>query len=372
MKKELVNYTNDIVIIKNAILTSQHKVVKSANAEQLSLYYGIGRYISIRTRKNIWGTNAIEIISEQLQKQLPGLRGYSTTNMKYMRIFYETWCDVINRQPTADDLENSETNEFIPTNLLTQTSTIDVQEFLGLSFSHHVEIFSKAKTFEERLFYIHQAFILQWDKYTLRNQIKENAFKHKNAISNNFATTITDSRQRLKAIEMFRDEYLLDFVNVEELGERDKEDIDERIVENAIVQNLKNFFMTFGQDFTFIGNQYRIEALGKEHFIDLLFYNRELCSLVAVELKKGEFKPSYLGQLNMYLQLLDDKVKKSNENPSIGIILCRSADKTYVEYAVRDYEKPMGTATYKTLADMPEKMRKALPSIEEIAAVQGS
>lgn len=107
MKKELVNYTNDIVIIKNAILTSQHKVVKSANAEQLSLYYGIGRYISIRTRKNIWGTNAIEIISEQLQKQLPGLRGYSTTNMKYMRIFYETWCDVINRQPTADDLENS-------------------------------------------------------------------------------------------------------------------------------------------------------------------------------------------------------------------------------------------------------------------------
>ena len=145
MKKELVNYTNDIVIIKNAILTSQHKVVKSANAEQLSLYYGIGRYISIRTRKNIWGTNAIEIISEQLQKQLPGLRGYSTTNMKYMRIFYETWCDVINRQPTADDLENSETNEFIPTNLLTQTSTIDVQEFLGLSFSHHVEIFFKSK-----------------------------------------------------------------------------------------------------------------------------------------------------------------------------------------------------------------------------------
>ena len=330
MKKELINYSKDVSVIKNAILASQHKVVKSANEEQLSLYYGIGRYISLKTRKKAWGTNAIETISEQLQKQLPGLRGYSATNMKYMRTFYETWCDAINRQPTADDLENAK--ELIPMNLLSQTSAIDVQEFLGLSFSHHVEIFTKAKTLEEKIFYIHQAFVLQWDKYTLRNQIKENAFYHKNALPNNFATTITNSRQRLKAIEMFRDEYLLDFVNVEELGERDKEDIDERIVENAIVQNLKNFFMTFGQDFTFIGNQYRIEAMGKEHFIDLLFYNRELCSLVAVELKKGEFKPSYLGQLNMYLQLLDDKVKKPNENPSIGIILCRSADKTYVEY----------------------------------------
>jgi len=363
---DMINYENDIYIIKNAILTSQHKVVKSANAEMLSLYYGIGRYISLKTRQDAWGTNAIETISDQLQKELPGLRGFSTTNMKYMRSFYETWCDVVNRQPTADDFINTESKELILADLLSKTISIDVQEFLGLSFSHHVEIFTKSKILEERLFYIHQAYVLQWDKYTLRNQLQADAFHHQKSAPSNFASTIADSRQRLKAIEMFRDEYLLDFVNVEELGERDKEDIDERIVENAIVQNLKNFFMTFGQDFSFIGNQYKIEAMGKEHFIDLLFFNRELCSLVAVELKKGEFKSSYLGQLNMYLQLLDDYVKKPYENPSIGIILCRSADKTYVEYAVRDYEKPMGVATYKTLADMPEKLRKALPSIEEI------
>ena len=363
---DLTIYQNDITLIKNAILTSQHKVVKSANAEMLSLYYGIGRYISLKTRNGAWGTNAIETISSLLQRELPGLRGFSATNMKYMRSFYETWCDIVNRQPLADDLENSADKNLISTDLLSKTAVIDVQEFLGISFSHHVEIFTKTKNLEEQLFYIHQSFILHWDKYTLRNQLKEDAFHHQHTVTNNFASTITDSRQRLKAIEMFRDEYLLDFVNVEELGERDKEDVDERIVENAIVQNLKNFFMTFGQDFSFIGNQYRIEAMGREHFIDLLFFNRELCSLVAVELKKGEFKSSYLGQLNMYLQLLDDYVKKPNENPSIGIILCRSADKTYVEYAVRDYEKPMGVATYKTLADMPEKLRKALPSIEEL------
>ena len=346
-------YKNDISVIKSAILESQHKVAKQANSELLSLYYGIGRYVSEKTRAHVWGTNAIEIISSQLQKELPGLRGFSATNLKYMRIFYETWCEDLNRQPVADDLSQEDSKSLIPTDLLLQNKQIDAQEFLGISFSHHVEIFTKSKSLEERLFYIHQAFLLKWDKYTLRNQLKANAFAQKNMLPNNFSQTISDSRQRLKAIEMFRDEYLLDFVNIEELGKRDKEDIDERVVEKSIVQNLKNFFMTFGQDFTFIGNQYRIEALGKEHFIDLLFYNRELCSLVAVELKKGEFKASYLGQLNMYLQ-------------PIGLILCRSADKTYIEYAVRDYEKPMGVATYKTLSDMPERLQKALPSIAEL------
>ncbi len=241
-----------------------------------------------------------------------------------------------------------------------------ISEFISLGFSLHVEILNKTRTVEERFFYIHEAANQRWDKYKLRDMLKADLFHHHGKLPNNFLTAIPDSRTALQAIEMFKDEYLLDFVNVEELGERDREDIDERIVENAIVQNLKNFFMTFGHDFAFIGNQYRIEAFGKEHFIDLLFYNRELCSLVAIELKKGEFKSSYLGQLNMYLQLLDDYVKKPNENPSIGIILCRNADKTYVEYAVRDYEKPMGVATYKTLSDMPEKLRKALPSIEEL------
>ncbi len=134
MKKEFINYTNDVTIIKNAILSSQHKIVKSANAELLSLYYGIGRYISLKTRKNAWGTNAIETISDQLQKQLTVLRGYSATNMKYMRSFYETWCDAINRHPSADDFENSESKELIPKNLLTQNSKIDVQEFSDLVF----------------------------------------------------------------------------------------------------------------------------------------------------------------------------------------------------------------------------------------------
>ena len=165
---------------------------------------------------------------------------------------------------------------------------------------------------------------------------------------------------------MFKDEYLLNFINVEEIGERDSLDVDERVVEQQIVENIKKFIMTFGNDFAFIGNQYHLEVYGVEQFPDLLFFNRELNALVVVELKTGAFKTSYLGQLMGYLSILDAKVKKPHENPSIGIVLCKSADRDFVEFVIRDYSKPMGVATYTTSQEMPEPFRKALPDIEEL------
>ena len=169
-----------------------------------------------------------------------------------------------------------------------------------------------------------------------------------------------------KAVMMFKDQYLLDYINVEQIDERDIEDIDERVVEKQIVNNVKKFIMTFGLDFAFIGNQYHLEIYGVESFPDLLFFNRELNALVVIELKTGDFKTSYLGQLMGYLSILDSKVKKAHENPSIGIVLCKSANKEYVEFIIQDYNKPMGVATYTTSADMPENLRNALPDIEEL------
>ena len=166
-------------------------------------------------------------------------------------------------------------------------------------------------------------------------------------------------------IRMFKDEYLLDFINVEDIDET-YGTVDERVVENQIVANVCRFMMTFGRDFTFVGNQYHLEVYGVEHFPDLLFFNRELNALVVMELKIGKFKPSYLGQLHQYLQILDDKVRKPHENQAIGIVLCKEADRSYVEYAVRDYSKPMGVVTYKTFQDMPEEYRNALPNPEEL------
>ena len=238
-------------------------------------------------------------------------------------------------------------------------------DFLSIGFSHHTEIIFKAKTLEARLFYIHECAIHYWSKYTLRDYLKADLYNHRGTLPNNFAQTLPDTKQALKAVCSFKDEYLLDFINVEELNEQE-EDLDEKIVEKAIVANVKKFIMTFGQDFSFIGNQYRMEVAGEEMFIDLLFFNRELNSLVAVELKSGKFRTSYLGQLNTYLSALDTYIRKPHENPSIGIILCREMNQTFVEFAVRDYNKPMGVATYRASKDMPERLRNALPDIEEL------
>lgn len=339
------NYREAVKTIKEAILRSQYRAATSVNKEQLSLYYGIGRYVSKNSRIGFWGKGAIEQISSLLQKELPGLRGFSTSNIKNMRVFYEEWEPVLNRQPLADEFNWS--------------------DFLSIGFSHHTEIISKAKTLEARLFYIHECATRYWSKYTLRDYLKADLYSHRGTLPNNFAQTLPDTKQALKAVCSFKDEYLLDFINVEELNEQE-EDLDEKIVEKAIVANVKKFIMTFGQDFSFIGNQYRIEVAEEEMFIDLLFFNRELNSLVAVELKSGKFRSSYLGQLNTYLSALDSYVKKPHENPSIGIILCREMNQTFVEFAVRDYNKPMGVATYRASEDMPERLRKALPDIDEL------
>ena len=339
------NYREAVKTIKEAILRSQYRAAASVNKEQLSLYYGIGRYVSENSRTGFWGKGAIEQISSLLQKELPGLRGFSTSNIKNMRVFYEEWEPVLNRQPLADEFNWS--------------------DFFSIGFSHHTEIISKAKTLEARLFYIHECAIRYWSKYTLRDYLKADLYSHRGTLPNNFAQTLPDTKQALKAVCSFKDEYLLDFINVEELSEQEK-DLDEKIVEKAIVANVKKFIMTFGQDFSFIGNQYRVEVAGEEMFIDLLFFNRELNSLVAVELKSGKFRSSYLGQLNTYLSALDSYVRKPHENPSIGIILCREMNQTFVEFAVRDYNKPMGVATYRASKDMPERLRNALPDIEEL------
>lgn len=358
------NYREAVKIIKEAILRSQYRAAASVNKEQLSLYYGIGRYVSENSRTGFWGKGAIEQISSLLQKELPGLRGFSATSIRNMRIFYEEWDKVLNHQPTADDLVLNEKLLLIEIHQPV-ADEFNWADFLSIGFSHHTEIISKAKTLEARLFYIHECATRYWSKYTLRDYLKADLYSHRGTLPNNFAQTLPDTKQALKAVCSFKDEYLLDFINVEELNEQE-EDLNEKIVEKAIVANVKKFIMTFGQDFSFIGNQYRMEVAGEEMFIDLLFFNRELNSLVAVELKSGKFRTSYLGQLNTYLSALDTYIRKPHENPSIGIILCREMNQTFVEFAVRDYNKPMGVATYRASKDMPERLRNALPDIEDL------
>jgi len=366
IRQDTADYNAAVQTIKEAILRSQYQAAKLVNREMLSLYYGIGRYISANSREGFWGTGAIKTISERLRKELPGLKGFSQTNLKYMRIFYEEWSPIIEAKnhkssAVADEIN---TDSLLP--VKSSTTADDLERFLNLSFSHHIIILAEEKNIEKRWKYISLAIENKWDKRFLKTQIKENVADKYGAMPSNFGVTIKDSRDAIKALNMFKDEYLLDFINTEEIGIRDLADIDERVVEQEIIHNIKKFIMTFGRDFAFVGNQYHLEAFSEDFFPDLLFFNRELNCLVVVELKTGDFKPGYLAQLMTYLRILDDKVKKPHENPSIGIVLCKNANKDFVEYVIQDYAKPMGVATYRLSEEMPEKLREALPDVEEL------
>ena len=344
-------YDGAVQIIKAAILRSQYAAARSVNEEQLKLYFGIGKYISLNSRKGFWGKGAIDSISEQLQRELPGLRGFSARNLRNMRTFYEEW---------------SMPDESFWQLKLPKSAEFPLEEFLRIGFTQHIAVLTKAKSLPKRLFYIRRSAEQDYSVEELEAAIARDDYRHQGSMPNNFTKTIPATSRSLRAITAFKDEYLLDFINVEELGARDGQDVDERVVENAIVHNVKNFILAFGKDFTFVRNQYHLDAFGEDQYIDLLFFNRELNCLVAVELKTGKFKTSYLGQLQGYLSVLDGFERKPHENPSIGIILCKDMNKSFVDYVIQDYTKPMGVATYKTADDMPEKLRKALPDVESL------
>lgn len=371
METSIQQYKQAVSVIKEAILHSQYRAAKMVTGEELSLNFGIGAYVSNRSRQEKWGTSIIESISEQLRRELPGLRGFSARSIRNMRTFYEYWTQYLIWQPSAAKLQLSINQDTIDIDCFSLqkwspvAAEINREEFLGISFSHHLEILQKTKDIQEVLFYIHQTVLHKWDKYDLRNRLKEGLYQKQGAAANNFLQTMPVNDAR-KAVGMFKDEYLLDYINIDEMEVDKPEDIDERVIEKAIVRNIKQFIMTFGRDFAYIGNQYHLEIFGEELFPDLLFLNRELNCMVVVELKKGAFKPAYIGQLQTYMKVLDDKVRKPHENPTIGILLCKSANKAFVEYVIRDYTNPMGVATYKTAEDMSEELRKALPDMDEM------
>lgn len=370
-------YRKAIDDIKKAIVLSQSSALETVNKVQLLLYLTIGRYISALSRTAQWGSNALSIIADRLQKEMPGLRGFSETNLKLMRTFYEQWSFLIMNSSVATDeiqLINSNINFKEDLNLPVKAQgeidsdclKFNLNNFFSLPFTHHSIILTKIKDIQERLYYINVCAKDHWSVSSLKKAMADDDYHHRGQMVNNFQLTLSEEEKARRAVMAFKDQYVLDFINVEEFGARDIADVDERVVENQIVNNIKNFIMTFGKDFTFIGNQYHIEVMGHSHYIDLLFYHRELCCLVAIELKVGSFKPSYLGQLQNYLAILDDYERKPNENPSIGLILCRDVDKAYAEYVIRNFEKPMGVATFKAADDLPEKLKKYLPDPDDL------
>lgn len=371
------NYIDEVKQIREAISVSRYRAAKLANGETLRLYYSVGKFISQNTRNAKWGTGALNAISQQLQQEMPGLKGFSEGNMRKMRLFYEAWQPVFEPRtnatfdivpvsgkieifdfcsPLANELDAEKRSP-----LANELSEYDLKCFLQVGFTLHSDIILQTKEVKERWFYIRKVANEFIGKRQLQSHLKHDLYHQQGTMPNNFAVTLTDEQQRAVAMQTFRENNVLDFLHVE-----NPDLVDEHDVEQQIVENIKKFMLSLGGDFAFMGNQYRIIVNEKERFIDLLFYHRRMRCLVAIELKSGEFEPEYAGKLNYYLSALDSLVKLPEENPSIGILLCRDKDNTEVEFTLRDMSKPMGVATYHSSSELPEIYRNALPSAEDL------
>jgi len=348
------SYLHFLKELKQNIIQSRYAAARLANKEQLRLYLKTGWILTEKIAAEKWGNSILKKIAADLQTELPGLRGFSDRNLYNMKLFYQAYPDHEVSQSVTAKIENPVILQSVTTEL-----QVDFELFFSISFTHHILLLNKCKSLEERYFYIRHAATEYWSVSILEHKINEGLFKHQGRLPNNFNDTVS---QELKetALQVFQDEYLWDFMSLDG-------DENERVIESEIVNNIRKFILGLGKGFSFIGNQYRLEVDGQEFFIDLLFFNRNLQSLVIFELKRGKFKPEYDGQLNFYLNVLNDNVKLPNENPSIGIIICKEKSNTVVEYAFKSIDSAMGAATFRTARQVPKEMKDILPDANKLS-----
>ena len=374
---KLSAYSQTIKQLKTAILSSRYKAAALANKELLTLYFNVGKLITEREKKGKWGDKILDQLSGDLQHELPGLKGFSATNIKNMRAFFRYWSPLfaISQLPTDQLQKKNKTKNELNKLIISQSPTdqfsptvLDQLEgnFFKVSFTHHTALITKVNSIQESIFYLTKIATEFWTVTTLQHHLKNKLFTKKGTLPNNFSTAITNDDLRAKALQSFKDEYLLDYINIE-----DPDEEDERLIENEIVRNIKKFLMSLGADFAFIANQYRLIVDDEEYFADLLFFNRKLQCLVAFDLKKGKFKPEYAGKMNFYLSALDEYIKQPHELPAIGIILCKEKNNKTVEFSFRDMHKPMGVSTYKTSSQLPKQFKNALPTAETFKKLMG-
>jgi predicted nuclease of restriction endonuclease-like (RecB) superfamily len=324
------NYAELLTEIKQRIRSAQYEALKAVNHEHISLYWDIGKMIVVRQKGDSWGKSIVERLAADLQKEFPGVAGFSARNIWHMRNFFVTYSRNSILQPLVAEI----------------------------GWTHNLVILEQCKDDSEREFYIRMTKKFGWSKNVLIHQIENQSYRKYLLNQTNFDKAVPE-KYRNQAKLAVKDEYTFDFL---ELGEEH----DERELERAIMLRIEKFLVEMGGRFAFMGRQYRLEVDKDEFFIDLLLYHRHLRSLVAVELKVGKFVPEFVGKMQFYLSVLDDKVRLADESPSIGIILCKSKKRVVVEYALREATKPIGVAIYKVVKQLPSKLRAELPAPEQI------
>lgn len=321
--KAVKRVTVQFAAVAQLIKKARSRAFQSVNQELIELYWQIGRYISRQVESEEWGKGVVTHLAVYLERNLSDSAGYSSQNLWRMKQFYEAYC----RYPKLSTALRE------------------------LGWSSHLHILSKSKTVEEREFYIRLAVKEKYSVRELERQIDSGYYERVMLSKKKVSPALTQKHP--EAVNAFKDTYVLDFLNLPELHS-------EKDLQRSIVSNLRDFILEFGRDFAFVGREYRIQVGRNDYFIDLLFFHRGLKCLVMVELKIDDFKPEYLGKLNFYLEALDRDVKKAGENPSVGVILCKSKDSEVVEYALSRNLSPALVAEYKTKLIPKQILRKKL------------
>lgn len=332
MSKEIYNPNNDFKSIIEIINTARQNALKAVNTELIKMYWNVGEYISALCENSSFGDKIIDEVAKYIKETSPEIKGFNRRGLYRMKQFYETYKD----------------DEFVSA-LLTQ-----------ISWSNHLLILSGSKTAEERHFYINLCIKEHYSYRELERQINSAYYERYTLSAGKQPPEIVSPEVKSSIL----DTYVLEFLDL-------PNEYSEKNLRKAIIKNLKQFILEFGKDFTFIGEEYRVQVGGHDFYIDLLFYNRALSCLVPIELKIGEFKPEHIGQINFYLESLDRDVKKPNENPSVGLILCASKDDAVVEYALSRSLSPTLVSDY-TLC-LPDKtlLKNKLRELTDIALESG-
>ena len=346
------NYKTFITDIKSKITLSQIKIASTVNSALLVFYWELGEMISLKQKETQWGSKFIEQMANDLKKEFPSLKGFSRTNLFYIKKFYEFY--------SVDLVQlNSGLNQNDGKNQIVQRRVGQIDNIIfQIPWRHNIEILNKTKTIEEAIYYIKQTIINSWSKDTLALNLKTDLFHRDGKSINNFKNTLAQPQSDL-AIQTIKDPYVFDFLAFEK-------PFIERDIENKLIDNITKFLLELGKGFAYVGKQYHLEIANQDYYLDLLFYHIELKCYVVIELKNRKFIPEFAGKLNFYISAVDTLLKKENDNPTIGIILCRDKNNIEVEFALRDINKPMGVSEFELTEILPDNLKSSLPTIQEI------
>ena len=323
-------YSDWLAALKLRIHTAQQRAALAVNRELVLLYWQIGRDILERQATQGWGAKVIERLAHDLRVDFPDMKGFSRANLMYMRAFAEAWPDAA-----------------------------IVQQAVGqLPWGHNLVLLTRLKDLRMRLAYAQRAVQHGWSRNMLNIHIETRLLEREGQALTNFEAQLPAPQSDL-AHDTLKDPYLFDFLGI-------GKEADERAIESAIVQHITQFLIELGAGFAFVGRQVHIEVGGDDFYMDLLFYHLKLRCYVVVELKAGAFKPDHTGQLGFYLSAVDSQVKAEQDNPTIGLLLCKSKNRVVAEYALRDSNKPIGVAEYQLIESLPAELQTSLPSVEQI------